>query len=81
MKEKLLTNYGETMKLKADTGNSYCESSGSGPLPQKSDCFFKFRKITLHPLSRWNVWSRHEGQSHLCWYAGLGVSTSWDVVV
>lgn len=35
MKEKLLTNYGETMKLKADTGNSYCESSGSGPLPPK----------------------------------------------
>lgn len=31
MKEKLLTNYGETMKLKADTGNSYCECSGSGP--------------------------------------------------
>lgn len=30
MKEKLLTNYGETMKLKADGGN-YCEFSGSGP--------------------------------------------------
>lgn len=43
MKEKLLTNYGETMKLKADTGNSYCECSGSGT--QK--CFFNFRKITL----------------------------------
>lgn len=25
MKEKLLTNYGETMKLKTDSGNSYCE--------------------------------------------------------
>lgn len=38
MKEKLLTNYGETMKLKADTG-SYCEHSGHNltppPLPLK----------------------------------------------
>lgn len=38
MKEKLLTNYGETMKLKADTGHSYCEFSGSGP--QNNACFF-----------------------------------------
>lgn len=33
MKEKLLTNYGETVKLKADTGNSYCEHSGHRSLP------------------------------------------------
>lgn len=32
MKEKLLTNYGETMKLKADTG-SYCEHSGHNLTP------------------------------------------------
>lgn len=67
MKEKLLTNYGETMKLKADTGNSYCEGTSSPP-PKK--CSFKFRKITIHSLFRWIIWSRHERQSHFCWYVG-----------
>lgn len=32
MKEKLLANYGETMKLKGDMGNSYCECSGFTPI-------------------------------------------------
>lgn len=36
MKEKLLTNYGETMKLKADTGSSYCEHSGHSLTPPPS---------------------------------------------
>lgn len=71
MKEKLLTNYGETMKLKADTGNSYCEHSGHNFTPPPTKSSFQFRKITIHFLYRWIIWSRHERQSHFCWYVGL----------
>lgn len=59
MKEKLLTNYGETMKLKADTGSSYCEHSG--------------HSLTTPPLKKNPLWNLEKQQFILCTDGSSGV--------